>query len=130
MSDGWRWDPRRLRADLEGIGYDVTVEADGVAQRGSLTARRDRADRAHLLVVDAGGRFRAEVAVVVDVPGGTVTLAGVPLRVVTETRRTTTMTGLIAAPDQFLPLVAALERLAPPVPLDSGDVDSVPDGEA
>ena len=121
MTAGWRWDPFKLRADLEAFGYDVAADAAALAgEGGSLTARRDRVDRAHLVVVDAGGRFRAEVTVAVDAPGGEDVVAGVLLRVVTEVRRTTTITGLLADPGQFLPLVAALDRLASPPRPDVG----------
>ena len=123
MTTGWQWDPVRLRAALESLGYDVTADEAALAgDGGSLTARRDRASRAHLIVVDAGGRFRAEIAVAADAPVGTATVAGVPLRIVTETRRTTTITGLLVDSDQFLPLVAALDRLAPPLLRDRSGV--------
>ncbi len=128
MTTGWRWDPRRLGADLEKLGYDVTANDAAVAREGgSLTARRNRAGRAHLVVVDAGGRFRAEIAVAADAPGGAVTVAGVPLRLVTETRRTTTITGLLVDPDQLLPLVAALDRLAPPLRRDRPELGASSD---
>ena len=128
MTAGWRWDPVRLRAVLEALGYDIAAEE--TAGGGSLTARRDRASRAHVVVVDAGGRFRAEIAAAADAPGAEVTVAGVPLRVVTETRRTTTITGLLVDPDQLLPLVAALDRLAPPLLGDRSDSDASTSEEA
>lgn len=131
MTAGWWWDPFKLRADLEALGYDVAADTAALAgEGGSLTARRDRAGRAYLVVVDAGGRFRAEVTVAVDAPGGPAMVAGVPLRVVGETRRTTTVSGLLADPGQLGPIVAVLDRLASPPPPDASAIDTRPDDGA
>ena len=115
MTDGWTWEPTRLCAELEAFGYDVDA-ADATADGGSLTARRDRGLRSHVVVVDAGGRVRGTVTVALDEAGWADEVAGVPVRVVRDTRRTVTVTALLEAVGQFAPLVMALDRLAATAP--------------
>ena len=112
---GWSWEPRRLQADLEALGYDVDASAANLAGGGgSLTARLDRGSRGLLVVLDAGGRFRAKVSVVGHEARRTAEVAGVPLRVVSETRRVATVTGTLSDHGQLAAVLAELDRLATP----------------
>lgn len=114
MSRGWRWDPDRLRLALEAEGFDLDPTDPAPSDDGgSISARRDRAGRTLLVVLDAGGRFRAEITALTDEQGWSTTEAGVPLRVVTETRQASTATGILTDPDQLSPLLAAIDRLVP-----------------
>ena len=111
-STGWRWDPDRFRAELEARGYDVDATEAVLPAGGSLTARRDRGSRSHLVALDAGGRFRATVTVALGEVSGEETVAGVALRVVAETRRSVTVSGTLTEADRLPPLLVALDRLA------------------
>ena len=128
MTAGWTWDPGRLRADLEALGYDVDAAHAGI-DGGSLTARRDRGGRSHVVVVDAGGRFRAVITVVLDEAGWADEVAGVAVRVVRETRRAVTVTAILDDVGRFVPLVTALDRLASTAPPEDAAMADAPDGE-
>ena len=111
MSADWHWDPERLRADLEALGYDVDAADPALAEGcGRLSARRDTGSRSHVLVVDAGGRFRAVETVVLDESGRSAEVAGIAVRLVTEVRRSTTIVGTLAASDQLPALLAFLDN--------------------
>lgn len=113
MSAGWRWEPERLRAELEALGYDVDVSDPALVEGGgALTARRERSGRSLVAVIDAGGRFRATLTGVVDESRWAESVAGVPLRAVAETRWSLTVGGELVAIEQVTPLVAAVERMA------------------
>ena len=113
MSAGWRWDPERLRADLEALGYDVDAADPALAEGGGrLSARRDTGSRSHVLVVDAGGRFRVEVTHILDETGWSDALAGLPVRVATEMRRTMTVTGTLAGAGQLTLILDSLGEFA------------------
>ena len=112
MTPGWVWDPERTRKLLMSLGFDVDV-SDVRQDAGSLVARRDRAERSQVIAVDSGGRFRATVTVVLDEAVRTEHVAGVPTRVVTETVRSVTLTGLLSEAGQLASLVSEIEALAP-----------------
>ena len=118
MSTGWRWAPDRFRTELEALGYDVDATEAELPAGGSLTARRDRGSRSHLVALDAGGRFRATVTVALDEVSGEETVAGIALRVVAETRRWVTVSGALTEPGHLSPLLVALDRLATDRPND------------
>lgn len=117
---GWAWEPRVLRAKLEALGYDVTVaevavDPPATTTGGSLTARRQRGVRAHLIVVDDPGRLRAEVTAILEESGQDATLGGANVRLVNETRWVATITGALASIEQLTAIVGALDDLASPV---------------
>lgn len=116
----WHWDPDRLRADLAALGYDVDGGDASLPGGGSLSARRERGTRSHLVAVDAGGRFRATTAVAAEEDGRAETVAGVPVRLVAETRRSWTVSATLTDPAQLAAVVAGLDRLAPPPEHDGG----------
>ncbi len=109
------WDPDLLAiADtLRDRGYDIVpAQTDGDPIR-DIVARRDLADRAVVLAIDASGRFRAAITWVVGEWPSEDVIAGVPVRVVDAVSRTVTITGQTAALDQILPVVAGLDGNAP-----------------
>ena len=109
------WDPDLLAiADtLRDRGYDiVSSPADGDPIR-DFVARRDLADRAVVLAIDASGRFRAAITWVVGEWPSQDTIAGVAVRVVDAVSRTVTITGQTESLDQILPMVAGLDANAP-----------------
>ena len=116
MTGGWRWEPDRLREALEAAGYDVDASAADLDGGGSLRARLDRGSRSYVVVIDAGGRFRGVVTVVQDETGGSATVAGVPLRLVVETRRAVMVGGVLTDAAQFGPMLEALDGLAGGLP--------------
>lgn len=116
----WRWEPERLRETLAAAGYDVDATAGDGADDGSLRARQDRGGRSHVVVLDAGGRFRGVVTVVADETGGSATVAGVALRIVAETRRAVMIGGTLTDVVQLGPVLEALDGLAGGLPGGSG----------
>jgi hypothetical protein len=108
---GWNWDPQRLVRELEAAGFEADprdAELDGA---GSIRARRERAGRALLLAIDAGGRFRATATRVRDERGRRTRVAGRPARVVTAVTETTTVVGTMRAPDELGAVLAFLDGL-------------------
>jgi len=112
----WRWEPELLRDALAAAGYDVDPAVSDGANGGSLRARLDRGGRSHVVVLDAGGRFRGVVTVVADETGGSASVAGVALRVVAETRRAVMVGGTLTAVNQLGPVLEALDGLAGGLP--------------
>lgn len=111
---GWAWEPTAARTALEQRGFDV-ADDDMVPGRGlvgSLEARRERGTSVWVVVVDAGGRLRAEMTSVRGERAGGEEVAGVALRLVVEERRTATITGTLAASGQLETILDALDHLA------------------
>lgn len=109
------WDARRARDVLEGMGYDVEREAAwGELDGGSLVARRERAGRAHLVALDAGGRIRAEVTVTLDERAREAAVGDTPLRVTDTAQAFVTVSGTLASLDDLAPVLAALDGIATP----------------
>ena len=113
MTTGWIWNTERLRNILTALGFDVDT-SDARHDSGSMIARRDRGERSQVVVVDSGGRFRATLTVVLDEAARTEDVAGVTVRVVTETRRSVTVTALLSDADQLVSLVSTVDTFAPP----------------
>ena len=90
------WIADRLRE----IGYDIASSQSGALPGESIVARRDLGDRAVVLAIDAGGRFRAEISWVVGEWPSRDEVAGVPVRVVDAVSRTVTVSGQLSGPDQ------------------------------
>lgn len=122
----WRWNPDGLRAELEAVGYDVDA-AEAGAEGGSVRGRLDRGSRSYVVVLDAGGRFRGVVTAVEDETGGSATVAGVPLRVVAETRRAVMVGGTLTDAAQVGPVLEALDGLASGLPGSGGPDDGLAD---
>ena len=105
----WTWQPERIAAALRERGYDVDASdarLDGGG--GSLTARRDRAEAADLLVVDSGGRVRLRASKVDSEQARRDRVGDVLLRVVSQHRLTATVTGTVRSLDE---LAAVLDHL-------------------
>jgi hypothetical protein len=112
---------------LREIGYDIASPQSGAPPGGSIVARRDLGDRAVVIAIDAGGRFRAEITWIVGEWPSRDEVAGVPVRVVDAVSRAVTVTGQMAGPDQVFAVVSGLgaiaswasvaESEAPPPPL-------------
>ena len=93
---------------LRKIGYDIASSPSGAPPGDSIVARRDLGDRAVVLAIDAGGRFRAEITWVVGEWPSRDEVAGVPVRVVDAVSRTVTVTGQMSGPDQVVAVVRGL----------------------
>ena len=111
MSDHFAWEPAVLAGALRWRGYDVDESAARLGPGGSLTARRERSDRAHLVVVDAAGRFKAEVISIVGDRSSAATVGGLEVRVVETEQVVSVVTALLPGADALPPLLDALERL-------------------
>ncbi len=121
----WRWDPESLAADLEAAGFDVDrTEANLSDSGGSLTARRDRGDRADLVVVDAGGRIRLRATSVAAEDARRVTVADVPLRLIVQRRVVANVTGTVHTEDEFKAILGQIDALADPDRPGSGETDA------
>ena len=97
---------------LREIGYDVASPQSGAPPGGSIVARRDLGDRAVVLAIDAGGRFRAEITWVVGEWPSQDEIAGVPVQVVDAVSRAVTITGQMAGPEQVIAVVTGLGTIA------------------
>jgi hypothetical protein len=100
---------RRLRE----IGYDIASPQTGAPPGRSIVARRDLGDRAVVLAIDAGGRFRAEISWIVGEWPSQDEVAGVAVRVVDSVSRAVTVTGQLSEPEQVFEVITGLGTIAP-----------------
>jgi hypothetical protein len=98
---------------LREIGYDIASPQTGAPPGRSIVARRDLGDRAVVLAIDAGGRFRAETSWIVGEWPSQDEIAGVAVRVVDSVSRAVTITGQLSSPEQVFEVVAGLGTIAP-----------------
>jgi hypothetical protein len=98
---------------LREIGYDTATSQSSAPPGGSIVARRDLGDRAVVLAIDAGGRFRAEITWLVGEWPSQDQIAGVAVRVVDAVSRAVTVTGQLSAPEQVVDVVTGLGTIAP-----------------
>ena len=108
----WRSALPAIADRLREIGYDIASPQSGAPPGGSIVARRDLGDRAVVLAIDAGGRFRAEITWVVGEWPSRDEVAGVPVQVVDAVSRAVTVTGQMAGPEQILEIVTGLGAIA------------------
>jgi hypothetical protein len=101
-----------LETALRDLGYDVEPPQSGDPRSRGLVARRDLGDRAVLLAIDAGGRFRIEITWVDDERSGEDEVAAVPVRVVDTTTRALTIAGQIEDRARIVDVLTALGSLA------------------
>ena len=114
MSERFVWEPDAFAGMLRHRGYDVDATDARLGVGGSIAARRERSDRAVLVVVDAGGRFRAEITAVVADRSRTARAAGLDLRVVETTQTVTTITTTLSDAGALAPLLDEIDRLGHP----------------
>lgn len=116
MSEGFSWNPTELAEMLRRRGYDVDETDAWLGAGGSIAARRERSDRAQLVVVDAAGRFKAEITAIGSDTARWVELGGVEARLVETEQTVTVVTATLPDSAALAPLLDALDRLgAPPV---------------
>ena len=108
----WREALPTLSDKLREIGYDIASSQSGSPPGDSIVARRDLGDRAVVLAIDAGGRFRAEITWVVGEWPSRDEVAGVPVQVVDAVSRAVTVTGQMSEPDQVVAVVRGLGTIA------------------
>jgi hypothetical protein len=97
---------------LREIGYDIASSQSSASPGGSIVARRDLGDRAVVLAIDAGGRFRAEITWVVGEWPSQDEIAGVTVNVVDAVSRAVTVTGQMSGPEQVVEVVTGLGTIA------------------
>jgi hypothetical protein len=98
---------------LREIGYDIASPQSGAPAGGNIVARRDLGDRAVVLAIDAGGRFRAEISWIVGEWPSQDEIAGVAVQVVDSVSRAVTVTGQLSGPEQVFEVVTGLGTIAP-----------------
>jgi hypothetical protein len=98
---------------LREIGYDIASPQTGAPPGSSIVARRDLGDRAVVLAIDAGGRFRAEISWLVGEWPSQDEIASVAVRVVDSVSRAVTVTGQLSVPEQVFEVVTGLGTIAP-----------------
>ena len=108
----WREALPAIRDRLRKIGYDIASSQFGAPSEGGIVARRDLGDRAVVLAIDIGGRFRAEITWVVGEWPSRDEIAGVPIQVVDTVSRAVTVTGEMAGPDQVVAVITGLGAIA------------------
>ncbi len=109
----WRPEILALADRLREMGYDIEPPPSGESPVGSIVARRDLGDRAVVLAIDAGGRFRAEITWIVGEWPSRDEVAGVPVQVVDAVSRSVTVTGQMAGPEQVVEVLSGLGTIAP-----------------
>ena len=112
VGDAWHQSFPAIADRLREIGYDIASPQSGAPPGGSIAARRDLGDRVIVLAIDAGGRFRAEIAWVVGEWPSRDEIAGVPVQVVDAVTREVTVTGQMAGPEQVIEVVNGLGTIA------------------
>jgi hypothetical protein len=108
--EGRLW-PKALPAiadRLQEIGYDIVTSQSSTPLGGSIVARRDLGDRAVVLAIDSGGRFRAEITWVVGEWPSQDEIAGVAVQVVDAVSRAVTVTGQLSGPEHVIEVVTGL----------------------
>ncbi len=112
--EGQRWHQAlpAIADRLREIGYDIASPQSGAPPGGSIVARRDLGDRAVVLAIDAGGRFRAEITWVVGEWPSQDKIAGVMVNVVDAVSRAVTVTGQVSGPEQVVEVVTGLGMIA------------------
>src|SRR5215218_6024354 len=113
-NEGERWSEAlpAVADRLREIGYDVASPQFGAPLGRSIVARRDLGDRAVVLAIDAGGRFRAEISWVVGEWPSRDEIAGMPVQVVDAVSRTVSVTGQLSGPEQVVAVVRDLGAIA------------------
>lgn len=96
---------------LARIGYDIEPEQPGDPPHSTVVARHDLGDRAVVVTIDAGGRFRIDITSIAEEWSQSLSIAGVPVRAVETARRSLNLTGQISSQDEASRLVAALSNL-------------------
>ena len=109
----WRQAMPALADRLRELGYDIEPAGHGEPSGGSILARRDRGDRAVVIAIDAGGRFRATISWVVGEWPSRDEIAGAPVRVVDAVSRAVTVTSELESPEQVAEVVDGLSTIAP-----------------
>ena len=94
------------------VGYDIASSQSSASPGGSIVARRDLGDRAVVLAIDAGGRFRAEITWVVGEWPSQDEISGVAVQVVDAVTRAVTVTGQLSGPEQVVEVVTGLGTIA------------------
>jgi hypothetical protein len=109
----WREALPAIADRLREIGYDIASSQSSAPPGGSIVARRDLGDRAVVLAIDAGGRFRAEITWVVGEWPSQDEIAGVAVQVVDAVSRAVTVTGQLSGPEQVFEIVTGLGTMTP-----------------
>ncbi len=109
---GWLEALPAIADRLREIGYDIVSSQSSASPGGSIVARRDLGDRAVVLAIDAGGRFRAEITWVVGEWPSQDEIAGVTVNVVDAVSRAVTVTGQMSGPEQVVEVVTGLGTIA------------------
>src|SRR5918995_103232 len=109
---GWLEALPAIADRLREIGYDIASSQSSASPGGSIVARRDLGDRAVVLAIDAGGRFRAEITWVVGEWPSQDEIAGVTVNVVDAVSRAVTVTGQVSEPEQVVEVVTGLGTIA------------------
>jgi hypothetical protein len=108
----WREAFPAIADRLREIGYDIASPQSGAPPGGSIAARHDLGDRAVMLAIDVGGRFRAEITWLVGEWPSQDEIAGVPVQVVDAVSRAVTVTGQMARPEQLASVINGLGAIA------------------
>lgn len=110
---GWLNALPAIADKLREIGYDIASSQSSAPPGGSIVAQRDLGDRAVVLAIDAGGRFRATITWVVGEWPSQDEVAGVTVQVVDAVSRAVTVTGQASGPVQVVEVVTGLGTIVP-----------------
>ena len=109
------WNPALLRTIFLALGYDVAFDdAWPGDENGTITGRRERANRAHLIVVDAGGRFAGRVTLTTGDRARSSEIEGIQVRVTDVTEKIAIVSGQLAEPADLERMLLGLDEVATP----------------
>jgi hypothetical protein len=115
VSDSFRWNHTLLQQTLLAAGYDIEYDgAWGHEAGGVMKARRERAGRAHLVVIDGAGRFGARVTVTTDEQARPGEIAGIGVRITDTVQHITMISGRLASCAELEAVLAGLDEAAAP----------------
>jgi hypothetical protein len=105
----WTYDPVTLSHILEAMGFDLDNEGDALMRFGSLTGRQERAGRATVATVDAGGRVRVTMTVMTnDQRRQPIHAGNAQFQVTSETVRTSIASGVLTDAREFREAIAGI----------------------
>jgi hypothetical protein len=112
VSTNWRIDPKELIAVLDEFGFDVEqADVSLPGGGGSLTARKETANRAVLVKTDAGGRLQILLTVeLAEKSADPLEIAGMRLTVSDSTVRRRTLRGTLTNAEQFRAVIDFFAR--------------------
>ena len=115
MTARFEWDATLLQSLLMAAGFDIEFDHAWPGEDGgTLTARRERAGRAYLVILDGSGRVGVRVTVTEDEQARTAEIDGIALRVSDVTQHIALVSGTLRTSADLEALLGGLDAVATP----------------